>query len=262
MLCTPFERGGSVREPGRILINRFARAVETYESEAVVQRHAAARLADLMGQHFHVLGGRILEIGCGTGMLSRRLLTRFAPAELVLNDLCPDVGVCFSNVPRTRFLPGDAREVVWPGTFDAIASASALQWFGDLTAFASRCAAVLPKDGILAVSCFGPATLRETAALTGCGLTYPGFDAFRAALETAFDCCACERTVETLVFPDAAAVLRHLKATGVTATGASGGPWTRGRMAEFAAAYASRFPAASGGVTVTYEPYWFVGKKR
>lgn len=250
-----------MREPGRILINRFARAVETYESEAVVQRHAAARLADLMGQHFHVLGGRILEIGCGTGMLSRRLLTRFAPAELVLNDLCPDVGVCFSNVPRTRFLPGDAREVVWPGTFDAIASASAVQWFGDLRAFARRCADVLPRNGILAVSCFGPATLRETAELTGCGLTYPDFADFRAALETAFDCCVCEQALETLLFPDAAAVLRHLKATGVTATGASGGPWTRGRMAEFSAAYESRF-AVDGGVTVTYEPYWFVGKKR
>lgn len=250
-----------MREPGRILINRFARAVETYESQAVVQRKAAERLADLMGRHFHVLGSRILEIGCGTGMLSRRLLTQFAPAELVLNDLCPDVGICFSNVPRTRFLPGDAREVVWPGTFDAIASASAVQWFGDLRAFARRCADVLPKDGILAVSCFGPATLRETAELTGCGLTYPDFAGFRSALETFFDCCVCEQALETLLFPDAAAVLRHLKATGVTATGASGGPWTRGRMAAFASSYESRF-AVDGGVTVTYEPYWFVGKKR
>lgn len=251
-----------MREPGRILINRFARAVETYESQAVVQRHAAEHLAELMGNVFHVLGGRILEIGCGTGILSRRLLTRFAPSELVVNDLCPDMGICFSNVPRTRFLPGDAREVQWPGTFDAIASASALQWFGDITAFANRCATVLPKGGVLAVSCFGPATLRETAALTGCGLHYPDFETFRSSLETAFDCCACEQAIETLTFPDASSVLRHLKATGVTATGASGGTWTRGRMAEFCTAYESQFPAKDGGVTATYEPYWFVGTKR
>ncbi len=243
-----------------LLINRFARAVATYEAQAEVQRFAAERLTELMGQHFHVLAPRLLEIGCGTGLLTRRLMARFAPSELVLNDLCPDMAICFANVPRTRFLSGDARTLVWPGPFDAIASASAVQWFGDLNAFSERCAAALPRGGLLAVSAFGPETLREISALTGRGLRYADFEAFVSAFD-AFETRAAERTLRTLTFPDATAVLRHLRETGVTATGGGDTPWTRARLAAFSADYARRFPRG-GGVALTYEPFWFVGVRR
>lgn len=249
-------------EPARadLLINRFARAVATYEAQAEAQRLAAERLAELMGAHFHTLAPRLLEIGCGTGLLTRRLMARFAPAELVANDLCPDMGVCFANVPRVRFLPGDARALAWPGPFDAIASASAVQWFGDLHAFSKRCAGALPKGGLLAVSAFGPETLREIAALTGRGLTYAAFEDFVSAFED-FEPLAAERAEHTMVFPDATAVLRHLRETGVTATSAGDAPWTRARLTAFAEDYARRFPA-EGGVALTYEPFWFVGVRR
>ncbi len=243
-----------------LLINRFARAVATYEAQAVVQGLAADRLTYCMGAHFHTLAPRILEIGCGTGLLSRRLMARFAPSELVLNDVCPDMGICFANVPRTTFLPGDARTLAWPGPFDAIASASAVQWLGDLKTFLKRCAEVLVPGGLIAISGFGPETLREVKALTGRGLAYPTFEAFVAAFED-FRPLEAERSVQTLTFPDAQTVLRHLRETGVTATGGGDAPWTRARLAAFATAYAQRF-ACEGGVSLTYEPFLFVGVKR
>ncbi len=243
-----------------LLINRFARAVATYEAQAEAQRLAAERLTELMGRHFHVLAPRLLEIGCGTGLLTRRLMARFAPSELVVNDLCPDMAVCFANVPRTRFLPGDARTLDWPGRFDAIATASAVQWFGDLRAFSARCAEALPKGGVLAVAAFGPKTLREVAALTGRGLSYAGFEAFVGAFGD-FEPRTAERRTLTLAFPDATAVLRHLRETGVTATGGGDAPWTRARLAAFSAEYARRFPHGEG-VALTYEPFWFVGVRR
>ena len=245
-----------------LLINRFARAMATYEREATVQRHEAERLTELLGTHCHLLAPRILEIGCGTGMLSRLLMTRFAPRELVLNDLCPDMEICFANVPRTTFLSGDARTLAWPGPFDLIASASAVQWLGDLATFAHRCAAVLNPGGFIAISGFGPQTLRETAELTGSALTYPTREHFEQTFAEVFEPLATEHRLHTLTFPDAYAVLRHLKATGVTATGGGQGPWTRGRMEAFAAAYAQRFPAEDGGVRLTYETCLFVGRKR
>lgn len=247
--------------PANLLINRFARAVTTYESQATVQRHAAERLAGMLGEHLHVLAPRMLEIGCGTGLLTRLLLQRFAPREMVLNDLCPDVGVCFANVPRVTFLPGDARELVWPGTFDAVVSASAVQWLGDLRIFAQRCAGVLPPNGLLAITGFGPETLKEIASLTGHGLTYPTFADFVAALSEAFQPLVTERDTQVLSFPDAKAVLRHLKETGVTATSAGDHSWTRSRLEAFSADYAAHFGTADG-VSLTYEPYWFVGVRR
>ncbi len=245
-----------------VLINRFARAVMTYEAQAIVQRHAAEHLAERLGAHLHTLAPRILEIGCGTGFLTRKLMARFSPSELVLNDLCPDMGICFSNLPRTRFVPGDARTLTWDGAYDAIASSSAVQWFGDLKAFARRCAEALHPQGFLAVSGFGPANLREIKALTGRGLEYPAFEAFVAAFADDFEPLETERATEVLHFADAYAVLRHLKETGVTATGAGEAPWTKSRLDALAAAYAEQFPSEQGGVTLTYEPFWFIGRKR
>ena len=245
------------------LINRFARAVTTYETQATVQREAAEHLADLMGDHFHVLAPRILEIGCGTGFLTRLIASRFAPSEMVVNDLCPEMGVCFANVPRTTFLPGDARTLTWPGTFDAVVSSSAIQWFGDLRAFAKRCAAILPKGGLLAVSGFGPATLQEVLQLSGHGLDYLDFEAFTACFTEDFIPLATDQRQCTLHFNDGWDVLRHLKETGVTATGAAERAlWTRQRLAAFVTHYRERFPDDAGGVRLTYEPFWFVGAKR
>lgn len=244
------------------IISRFARAISTYEAQASVQGIAAERLADLLGNHLHVLAPRILEIGCGTGLLTRQIVTRFTPSELILNDICPEMEVCFANLPRATFLPGDAQTVAWPGTFDAIVSASAIQWFDDLGAFVNRCAAALPQGGLLAVSGFGPKTLPEIRELTGKGLDYPVFEQFVSAFTSAFTPLETQHFTHTMHFKSGWDVLRHLKETGVTATGAAEKTaWTRRRLAAFVVAYQARF-AAENGVYLTYEPFLFVGARR
>ncbi|MEG1788617.1 MAG: malonyl-ACP O-methyltransferase BioC [Kiritimatiellia bacterium] len=245
-----------------LLINRFARAVTTYESQATIQRHAAEYLAQLMSLHFHTLAPRILEIGCGTGLLTRQLFTRFAPAELFLNDLCPDMQICFANVPRTTFLPGDAMTLSLPKNVNAIASASAIQWFNDLEGFVARCANALAPKGLLAISSFGPANLREIVQLTHRGLSYPSWEEFCSILSQKFSPLSAEHETLTLNFPDATAVLRHLKETGVTATNESTTPWTRATLSAFTHAYEKTFPAPHAGVMLTYEPFYFVGRLR
>ena len=182
---------------------------------------------------------------------------------MVLNDICPEMEVCFTNVPRTTFLPGDAQTLQWPGQFDVIVSSSAVQWFDDLRAFATRCAAVLPKDGILAVSGFGPKTLTEVRQLTGYGLDYPDFDGFVAAFSEAFEPLESEHRTCVLHFESGWDVLRHLKETGVTATGAGRTQlWTRRQLATFVTDYNRQFVGDGGKVTLTYEPFFFVGKRR
>ena len=92
-------------------------------------------------------------------------------------------------------------------------------------------------------------------------MDYPSFEQFGAVLGADFEPLVVERGVEELRLESGAAVLRHLKATGVTATGA-GEVWTRGRLAVFVEAYERQFAVAGGGVRLTYEPFWFVGVRR
>ena len=150
----------------------------------------------------------------------------------------------------------------WPGPFDTIASASAVQWFDDLPAFADQCAEALPPGGLLALSAFGPDTLREVRALTGRGLHYPDANALAATFEGHFRTLECERAVRTLAFPDARAVLRHLRETGVTATANPAEPWTRARLEALDADWRRAFPHPDGGLALTYEPLWYLGARR
>lgn len=245
------------------ILNRFARAVATYERQAVVQRLVAERLTELLGRHLHLLAPRILEIGCGTGLLTRLIAARFAPTEMILNDLCPEMAVCFANLPRTVFVAGDAQKADLPSGVDVIVSSSAVQWFDDLRAFVEQCAARLPKGGCIAISSFGAQTLQEVRALTGQGLNYLSFDAFVSAFSAAFEPLETEAFTHTLRFDTPGDVLRHLKETGVTATAVTDrAVWTRQRLAAFSEAYQTRFTDAGQGVRLTYEPYLFVGARR
>ena len=64
----------------QLIRERFARAIPTYDRQAVVQRTIAGRMVDLLGDclppHAH---GRVWEIGCGTGLFTRPYIRRYAP---------------------------------------------------------------------------------------------------------------------------------------------------------------------------------------
>jgi len=67
--------------------------------------------------------GRILELGCGTGILTEQILERFPGAEITGIDLSPDMLRVASEKPGLRnvhFIAGDLRDA-WPaGPYDAI----------------------------------------------------------------------------------------------------------------------------------------------
>ena len=67
---------------------RFGRAAARYEAHAPAQR-AARRLAEDIARLDLPPRPRILEIGCGTGLLTRELARRLGPADWTLTDISP-----------------------------------------------------------------------------------------------------------------------------------------------------------------------------
>src|SRR3546814_20125737 len=65
----------------------FGTAALGYEDSAGVQRIAAEPLAKLAAQRRLPLVPRILEIGCGTGLLTRHIRTQWLVAELRVQDI-------------------------------------------------------------------------------------------------------------------------------------------------------------------------------
>ena len=158
----------------RLIAERFARARDTYSREARVQQQVAEKMLRLLTEHtslFH----RIVEFGCGTGSYSRLLLDKLQPESLLLNDLCPEMRECLTDLlsqNMVQFIPGDAEALDFPEGTDLITSCSTLQWFNDPEAFFARCHRFLSEEGYLAFSTFGAENMREIHTLTGHGLEY------------------------------------------------------------------------------------------
>ena len=150
---------------------RFGSGLHTYTEAAHVQRHVAEALTAAMTEAgaagtMQRRGARVLELGSGTGSLSRRL-DAIAGTDTYIEtwDLAGEA--CLAG-PRRHFRRTDAETGLWnlpSESFDVIASASTVQWFNSLPAFLPRAAACAP-GGYVAFSAFVRGNLREVSAAT------------------------------------------------------------------------------------------------
>ena len=243
---------------------RFTRALSSYDNHADAQHRISRKLASLLVRHqANTRYKRLLEIGCGTGGLTQALKRQAHIDEWVLNDLCEGcrekINLLFPGSPP-RFIAGDAEALPFPGKFDLIASASVFQWMKEPEAFLRKLAGLLVPQGVLLLSTFIPDNLHEIKELTGKGLAYPSADTLAGWLSADFNLLHREEEAIVLTFRSPLVVLRHLKATGVTATG--GSPWTKGRQASFCQQYSDRFTVTGNQVTLTYRPLYIVAVKK
>jgi len=242
----------------------FARARHSYELQADLQAGVADHLLTMIrSAESDFSQGRALEIGCCTGILTRRLVRRFpALAELHLNDLVPEFVRMASPrdfTGRIRHWPGDIESLAIPGPFHLIVSSSTLHWLHDLEGFFSRFSRLLHPGGVMAVALYGPENLREIRSLTGQGLIYLSREELRRMGARHLRIIAVEEERKTLWFDDPLAVLHHLRATGVNALSRRG--WNRTRLARFQAHYRQRF-GGRNGVPLTYHPMYLVGRAK
>ena len=244
---------------------RFLRSQWTYERHGYVQRQVADHLLALLCC-YHPRPTTVLEIGCCTGILTRRLVRRFPTmALLTINDLVPElvarVYAACSRQERPLIipLPGDIESIALPRKYDLIISSSTFHWLHRLEAFFKRVGAHLGAEGLLAFSCYGPENLREIREITQIGLHYPTLPGLVAMLERDFVILTMQEATQTLVFAHPQEVLHHLRATGVNALDPR--PWSHRQLRRFIRTYQAAF-ARRDGVILTYHPLYVIARKR
>lgn len=150
----------------------FSRDPAAYHRQARVQRRVATALArrlaaDSIGRP---LPGRILELGCGTGFLSRHLAMLWPAADLTVTDISPAMlAFCQDRLrPAARRRPGavrfalcDATRPLPGGPYDLIAASLMAQWIPDLAALLRQWRARLRPGGGIALSTLTSKTFAE-----------------------------------------------------------------------------------------------------
>ena len=156
---------------------RFGMAADDYDHHADVQRKAAATLGEMIGALHLPASPRILEIGCGTGFLTRALASRLSTAEWTITDIAEPMvrktqtGVSLRGSVRFTTMNGEYPTLPPDARYDLICSSLAVQWFDDLDGGLARLAAYLAPGGYLAISTLASDTFVEwRRAHEACGL--------------------------------------------------------------------------------------------
>ncbi len=139
----------------------FSRSAGTYDDHALIQKECALNVVgSIKAKDF----SKILEIGCGTGMLTRLLRDTYKKAEIIAVDISESmIETASKKVPdkKTKFLVADGEHILMDNNVDLITSNATFQWFEDLDSTFERFNKMLKKGGMLCFSMYGPNTFTE-----------------------------------------------------------------------------------------------------
>lgn len=148
----------------------FGKAAAGYDDHATLQRMTARRLAERVAELPLPPRPRVLEIGCGTGFLTRALREVVGPADWTVTDLSPRMAArcraALGDPADCRFLAMDGENPCLDaaGGFDLICSSLAMQWFGEVGAALARWARLLAPGGHIAFATVADGSLAEWTA--------------------------------------------------------------------------------------------------
>ena len=245
---------------------RFRRSFDTYDGAAVVQRAMAGRLIRQLRERCPTPVDRLLEIGCGTGLLTAHLLESLRPRELFVNDMVPQCAGLIEQMAADhravamRFLEGDIEKTdPLPGNLDVVAANAVFHWVSDLERLVKRIGEALRPGGLVAFSTFGPKNMEELRSLAGVSLEYPDAESLTNLLSRRFTLLHHSEETVRLEFSAPREVLRHLRETG--SNGLRPERWLPSRFRDFEKRYGEEY-SREGRVELTYHPMIFVAERK
>lgn len=142
----------------------FDRAAITYDQWATIQKNIGDNLLERL-QWLKLQPEHILEVGTGTGRLSRALSQEYKTANVYAIDISTNMLTEAAKHSKQHFICADAAQLpIADNSIDLLVSNLMLQWCEDINSVIQEFARVLKPDGALLFSSFGPDTLKELRA--------------------------------------------------------------------------------------------------
>jgi len=154
----------------KIVEQNFSRHPEDYNNIADTQREIAAKLAELIEAKCRFMSNpNLLEIGCGTGFLTKQMIQRLPKASFLITDLSPAMlHFCSAEIPQklsAKFAICDITKGCPDGMFDIITSSLAFQWVDNLNALMEELYSHIKTDGQLIFTTLTEGTFANVAAI-------------------------------------------------------------------------------------------------
>ncbi len=200
----------------------------------------------------------VLEIGCGTGLFTKHLLTQ-PISQLLLNDIAPEMLRILSNslsLPKNaKIIPGNAERIDFEKT-DLICANAVFQWFQNPQETLKKLNHALKNGGgQLIFSTFGPKTLlefRKTANLMSPAGLHKSETWTKMIHNSGFAIKSCDVEIRKIFFPSTMTLLKNLQQIGAAPIRMI----KTGGLRKLMRDYDSRF-STTQGVYTTWELYYF-----
>lgn len=254
----------------------FQRALQSYNDNASFQQNIASRLVDLaMNTGLPSNAARSLEIGCGTGFLTKQLVNHVTSRKWFINDLVANCETYIQDlIPTTtrwQFLTGNIEKIHIPEQLDLISSASTLQWVTDLHSLLNQLSQQLNNGGYLLISSFTDKHFTEIRSLQkrlqkqnqqkniNCPMNYWSESQWHSVLDKNYDVLLIETETQVAYFDSVKDLLMHLRLTGVNGNARQN--WTQQKLSHFEQLYSQHFQE-NGQYKLSYNPIYVIAKKR
>ena len=229
-----------------LIHSRFEKHLKDYDKNAKIQKLMAEKLIQLCGRKKYK---NILEIGCGTGFLTREAVKNLEYENYTAIDIVEECEPYIKKIDDgISFIAEDVEKYSMRQPADLIISNASLQWCSDFKGGVNKLRSMLSKNGELIFTTFGKEHFREIFYIMGTGLNYYSETELKEMFEGAE---ICSQEVHIMSFKTPKDVLKHLKLTGVNAVESRS--WTRGDLKSFENAYQNlcvKIP------TLTYNPVY------
>ena len=238
----------------RSIKKQFEKSMEKYDENAIVQKDLAQKLVSETAKIRHDFN-TILELGAGTGLLTKQLKSQMTFKKFFANDLTEKSKNYIQKIiPDANFILGNAARIKPPVKADLIISNAMFQWFSNLPDVINYYKKFLNNDGILAFSTFGKENFCELKEISVLTLKYLSKDEIIKILETDFEILYTNVYTQTLDFESPLELLAHMKNTGVNSL--SSKIWTVKDVKNFCGKYLEKYEKTS----LTYNPIITIAK--
>jgi malonyl-CoA O-methyltransferase len=239
----------------------FSTAASVYDSAAVLQREVAERMIERLDL-VRLQPKRMLDLGCGTGHVTRLLRQRYPEADIVSVDMAFGMAA-YAQANYSNALCADTNHLPFQDqSIDLIVSNLMLHWCNDLGGVTREWRRVLRPEGLLMFSVFGPDTLQELRSSWSQVDSHIHVHAFwdmhdvgDALVKARFADPVMDMEYFTLTYPHAKALMSELKALGMhnVAQGRSRGLITPRQLAQAISAYEAYRNPDDQRLPATYE---------